>query len=89
MRAFIFYACATILATTSQVDGCRNIWHTLHGDDFRNDVNWAQFVVDELVSGIRHFQQSQIQRKPESQKSWVLSSLVFLQVGILLISLYT
>ena len=59
-RTFIWYACATILAPTSRVDGCRNLWHTLHGDDFRNDVNWTQFVVDELVSGIRRFQQSQI-----------------------------
>ena len=38
-RAFIWYACVTILAPTSRVDGCRNLWQTLHGDDFRNDVN--------------------------------------------------
>ena len=80
-RAFIWYACATILAPTSRVDGCRNLWHTLHGDEFRNDINWAQFVVDELVSGIRHFQQS--------QTAWVHGSLVFLQVSIFFISLYT
>ena len=40
-RAFIFYPCATILTPTSHVDGCRNLWHTLHGDHFWNDVNWA------------------------------------------------
>ena len=51
-RAFIFYACTTILAPLSCVDGCRNIWHMLHGDSFRNNINWAQFVVDELVGGI-------------------------------------
>ena len=67
-RAFVFHSCATILTPTSCVDGCRNLWHTLHGDDFTNDVNLAQFVVDELVYGIRPFQQSQIQHKPESQK---------------------
>ena len=41
-----------ILAPISHVDGCRNLCHTLHGDNFRNGVNWAQFVVDELVSRI-------------------------------------
>ena len=40
-RAFIFYACNLILAPISHVDGCRNLWHMLHEDNFRNDVNWA------------------------------------------------
>ncbi|WJZ87677.1 hypothetical protein VitviT2T_007043 [Vitis vinifera] len=57
-RAFIYYACATLLAPTSRLNGCRNLWHTIHEDGFRNDVNWAQFVLDQLVEGIRRFQQS-------------------------------
>ncbi|RVW46132.1 hypothetical protein CK203_076181 [Vitis vinifera] len=36
-------------APTSRIDGCRNLWHTIHEDGFRNDVNWGQFVVDQLV----------------------------------------
>ena len=54
-RAFLFYACTTILAPTSRVAGCQNLWHMLHGDDFRNDINWVQFIVDELVGGIHRF----------------------------------
>ncbi|WJZ96735.1 hypothetical protein VitviT2T_015388 [Vitis vinifera] len=57
-RAFIYYACATLLAPTSRLNGCRNLWHTIHEDGFRNDVNWAQFVLDQLVEGIRRYQQS-------------------------------
>ena len=38
-RACIFYACTTILAPISRVDGCQNLWHTLHEDNCRNDVN--------------------------------------------------
>ncbi|KAL6333931.1 hypothetical protein AAG906_039345 [Vitis piasezkii] len=56
-RCFLYYACATILAPTSRIDGCRNLWHTIHEDGFRNDVNWGQFVVDQLVEGIRRFKQ--------------------------------
>ncbi|KAL6325791.1 hypothetical protein AAG906_026620 [Vitis piasezkii] len=56
-RCFLYYACATILAPTSRIDGCQNLWHTIHEDGFRNDVNWGQFVVDQLVEGIRRFKQ--------------------------------
>ncbi|RVX03720.1 hypothetical protein CK203_023073 [Vitis vinifera] len=48
-RCFLYYACVTILAPTSMIDGCRNLWHTIHEDGFRDDVNWGQFVVDQLV----------------------------------------
>ncbi|KAL6326042.1 hypothetical protein AAG906_000917 [Vitis piasezkii] len=57
-RAFIFYACATLLAPTSRLNGCHNLWHTIHEDGFEIDVNWAQFVLDQLVEGIRRYQQS-------------------------------
>ncbi|RVW75755.1 hypothetical protein CK203_048808 [Vitis vinifera] len=33
-RAFIFYACAILLAPTSRLNGCRNLWHTIHEDGF-------------------------------------------------------
>ena len=71
-RAFIFYACAILLAPTSRLNGCRNLWHTIHEDGFRNDVNWAQFVLDQLVEGIRRYQQS--------NTSWVHGCVLFLQV---------
>ena len=71
-RAFIYYTCATLLAPTSRLNGCRNLWHTIHEDGFRNDVNWAQFVLDQLVEGIRRFQQS--------KTSWVHGCILFLQV---------
>ena len=56
-RCFLYYACATILASTSMIDGCQNLWHTIHEDGFRNNVNWGQFFVDQLVEGIRRFKQ--------------------------------
>ncbi|RVW67089.1 hypothetical protein CK203_063191 [Vitis vinifera] len=71
-RAFIYYACATLLAPTSRLNGCRNLWHTIHEDGFRNDVNWAQFVLDQLVEGIRRYQQS--------KTSWVHGCVLFLQL---------
>ncbi|RVW14793.1 hypothetical protein CK203_091052 [Vitis vinifera] len=71
-RAFIYYACATLLAPTSRLNGCRNLWHTIHEDGFRNDVNWAQFVLDQLVEGIRRFQQY--------KTSWVHGCVLFLQL---------
>ncbi|RVX07411.1 hypothetical protein CK203_022624 [Vitis vinifera] len=72
-RAFIYYACATLLAPTSRLNGCRNLWHTIHEDGFRNDVNWAQFVLDQLVEGIRRYQQSKTswasQRSPTVERT--------------------
>ncbi|WKA11339.1 hypothetical protein VitviT2T_028847 [Vitis vinifera] len=54
------------------LNGCRNLWHTIHEDGFRNDVNWAQFVLDQLVEGIRRYQQS--------KTSWVHGCVLFLQL---------
>ncbi|XP_059596428.1 uncharacterized protein LOC132254559 [Vitis vinifera] len=71
-RCFIYYACATLLAPTSRIDGCRNLWHTIHEDGFRNDVNWGQFVVDQLVEGIRRFKQG--------NSVWVHGCIIFLQL---------
>ncbi|KAL6315450.1 hypothetical protein AAG906_000742 [Vitis piasezkii] len=71
-RCFIYYACATLLAPTSRIDGCRNLWHTIHEDGFRNDVNWGQFVVDQLVEGIRRFKQG--------NSVWVHGCILFLQL---------
>ncbi|RVW84418.1 hypothetical protein CK203_040615 [Vitis vinifera] len=47
-RCFIYYACATLLAPTSRIDGCRNLWHTIHEDGFRNVVNWANLLLTSL-----------------------------------------
>ncbi|RVW67746.1 hypothetical protein CK203_065492 [Vitis vinifera] len=60
-RAFIYYACATLLAPTSRLNGCRNLWHTIHEDGFRNDVNWAQFVLDQLLHYVIKFQIPSVQ----------------------------
>ena len=68
-RCFLYYACVTILAPTSRIDGCRNLWHE---DGFRNDVNWGQFVVHQLVEGIRQFKQR--------NSVWVHGCILFLQV---------
>ncbi|KAJ9697193.1 hypothetical protein PVL29_009115 [Vitis rotundifolia] len=71
-RCFIYYTCATLLAPTSRIDGCRNLWHTIHEDGFRNDVNWGQFVVDQLVEGIRRFKQG--------NSVWFHGCILFLQL---------
>ena len=71
-KCFLHYACATILAPTSRIDGCRNLWHTIHEDGFRNDLNWGQFVVDRFVKGIRRFKQR--------NSVWVHGCILFLQV---------
>ena len=44
-RCFIYYTCATLLAPTSRIDGCRNLWHTIHEDGFRNDVNFFIYKI--------------------------------------------
>ncbi|CBI17023.3 unnamed protein product, partial [Vitis vinifera] len=56
----------------SRIDGCRNLWHTIHEDGFRNDANWGQFFVDQLVEGIRRFKQR--------NSIWVHGCIPFLQL---------
>ncbi|RVW39227.1 hypothetical protein CK203_112427 [Vitis vinifera] len=43
-RCFIYYTCATLLAPTSRIDGCRNLWHTIHEDGFRNDYQQVRII---------------------------------------------
>ena len=45
-RAFMYYACATLLAPTSRLIGYQNLWHTIHKDGFRNDINKGQFMLN-------------------------------------------
>lgn len=71
-RCFLYYACATILAPMSRIDGCRNLWHTIHEDGFRNDANWGQFFVDQLVEGTKRFKQR--------NSIWVHGCIPFLQL---------
>lgn len=71
-RCFLYCACATILAPMSRIDGCRNLWHTIHEDGFRNDANWGQFFLDQLVEGIRRFKQR--------NSIWVHGCIPFLQL---------
>lgn len=71
-RCFIYYSCDTLLAPTSRIDGCPNLWHTIHEDGFRNDVNWGQFVIDQLVEGIKWYK--------KSNSSWVHGCILFRQV---------
>ncbi|RVW46126.1 hypothetical protein CK203_076187 [Vitis vinifera] len=54
-KSFIFFSCATLLASTSKLDGSHELWCTLLAGDFDVNVNWGQFVLDTLVVGIRHF----------------------------------
>nr|CAN61574.1 hypothetical protein VITISV_023349 [Vitis vinifera] len=43
-RCFLYYTCATILAPTSRIDGCRNLWHTIN-----EDVPFLSAWSDELI----------------------------------------
>ena len=54
-KLFIFFSCATLLAPTSKLDGSHELWCTLLAGDFDINVNWGQFVLDTLVTRIRHF----------------------------------
>ena len=71
-KSFIFFSCATLLASTSKLDGSHELWCTLLAGDFDVNVNWGQFVLDTLVVGIRHFRLG--------KGSWFIGCLIFLQV---------
>ena len=73
-KKFIIFSCATLLASTSKLDGSHELWCTLLVGNFDINVNWGQFVLDTLVARIRHFQLG--------KGSWFTGCFLFLQVNI-------
>ena len=70
-RAFIVFSFATLLAPYYRVEGHHGIWPSPI-ETISEEVNWAQFILDGLMSAIHYFQLN--------RGAYIRGCLMFLQI---------
>ena len=55
-KVFIIFACATILAPNSKLEGIHDLWDLIWDGEVNVQRNWSKFVLQYLENGIRKFQ---------------------------------
>ncbi|KAJ9669943.1 hypothetical protein PVL29_026483 [Vitis rotundifolia] len=70
-RVFLIFACATLLAPTSRLEGSHSLWYTPR-EQLLGNINWGEFVLEFLIQGIHEH------RRKESV--WIKGCLMFLQI---------
>ncbi|KAL6347505.1 hypothetical protein AAG906_026027 [Vitis piasezkii] len=69
---FLIFACATLLAPNSKLEGMHDLWDTIWDGDVGVQKNWSQFVLHFIEDGIREYRKNQL--------TYIRSCLIFLQV---------
>ena len=70
-RLFIIFVCVVILAPTTCLEGHHALWHA-PPKVVTEDVNWRQFLLDELMHEVNDYRQS--------RNTYIKGCLLFLQV---------
>ncbi|KAJ9692832.1 hypothetical protein PVL29_011767 [Vitis rotundifolia] len=70
-RLFLIFACATLLAPTSHLEGSHSLWYTPR-EQLLGNINWGEFVLEFLIQAIHEH------RRKESV--WIEGCLMFLQI---------
>ena len=78
-RVFLIFACATLLAPTSCLEGSHSLWYTPR-EQLLGNINWGEFVLEFFIQAIHEH------RRKESV--WIKGCLMFLQVTFCLIYKY-
>ena len=74
-KTFLIFACATLLAPNSKLEGMHDLWDTIWDGDVGVQKNWLQFVFHYIENGIREYR--------KNQPTYIRSCLIFLQVQII------
>lgn len=72
-KVFIIFACATILAPNSKLEGIHDLWDLIWDGEVNLQQNWSKFVLQYLENGIRKFQ--------GGDGTYMCGCLLFLQVS--------
>ena len=72
-KVFIIFACATILAPNSKLEGIHDLWDLIWDGEVNVQINWSKFVLQYLENGIRKFQ--------SGNDRYMCGCLLFLQVS--------
>ncbi|XP_059598708.1 uncharacterized protein LOC132255079 [Vitis vinifera] len=70
-RVFLIFACATLLAPTSRLEGSHSLWYTPR-EQLLGNINWGEYVLEFLIQAIYEH------RRKESV--WIKGCLMFLQI---------
>ena len=54
-KVFIIFACATILAPNSKLEGIHDLWDLIWDGEVNIQRNWSKFLLQYLENGIRKF----------------------------------
>ncbi|RVW61846.1 hypothetical protein CK203_064368 [Vitis vinifera] len=71
-KTFLIFACATLLAPNSKLEGMHDLWDTIWDGDVGVQKNWLQFVFHYIENGIREYR--------KNQPTYIRSCLIFLQL---------
>ncbi|WJZ84496.1 hypothetical protein VitviT2T_004098 [Vitis vinifera] len=71
-KTFLIFACATLLAPNSKLEGIRDLWDTIWDDDVGVQENWSKFVLHYIEDGIREYQ--------KNQPTYIRGCFIFLQL---------
>ena len=78
-RVFLIFACVTLLAPTSRLEGSHSLWYTPQ-EQLLGNINWGEFVLEFFIQAIHEH------RRKES--IWIKGCLMFLKVTTCLIYKY-
>ncbi|RVW79647.1 hypothetical protein CK203_065286 [Vitis vinifera] len=70
-RVFLIFACATLLAPTSRLEGSHSLWYTPR-EQLLGNINWGEYVLEFFIQAIHEH------RRKESV--WIKGCLMFLQI---------
>ena len=54
-KTFLIFACATLLAPNSKLEGMHDLWDTIWNGDVGVAKNWSQFVLHYIEDGIKEY----------------------------------
>ena len=78
-RVFLIFACATLLAPTSRLEGIHSLWY-IPREQLLGNRNWGAYVLEFFIQAIHEHRRKEI--------IWIKGCLMFLQVTFCLIYMY-
>ena len=71
-KSFLIFACATIIAPNSKLEGMHDLWDMIWDSDVAVHKNWTKFVLQSVENGIRDYR--------NSHPTYIRGCMLFLQV---------
>ncbi|KAJ9672877.1 hypothetical protein PVL29_026222 [Vitis rotundifolia] len=71
-KTFLIFACATLLAPNSKLEGMHDLWDTIWDGDASVQKNWSQIFLNYIEDGIREYR--------KNQPTYIRGCLIFLQL---------